>query len=246
MQQQQRTALWRPAVSFSSEVCKVVMRLAVGVLAVCGMGAVAGAQTRPAITPAPVSQANGPANGTNGTGTAPAIPVTATADPRSIVSSDSYVIGSGDQLSLTVWREPNLSSNGLPVRPDGRISVPLLGDVPAAGMTPMQLSKDIASRLQKFYTDPQVTITMMAVAPKEIFLIGEIGRTGPIILSPGMNVLQAIAVAGGLTPYAKKKLYILRKTEKGEQKLNFSYKKAISNGDMQGVTLMPGDTIVSQ
>ena len=149
-------------------------------------------------------------------------------------------------MSLTVWREPNLSSNGLPVRPDGRISVPLLGDVPAAGMTPMQLSKDIASRLQKFYTDPQVTITMMAVAPKEIFLIGEIGRTGPIILSPGMNVLQAIAVAGGLTPYAKKKLYILRKTEKGEQKLNFSYKKAISNGDMQGITLMPGDTIVSQ
>ena len=221
-----------------------VMRVAGSVLAVCWMALAAGAQTRPAIAPPATAQGGRSATGA-ADGTASAIPVTATADPRSVVSQDSYVIGPGDELQLTVWREPNLSNSGIPVRPDGRISLPLLGDVPAAGMTPMLLARDIASRLQKLLTDPQVTVTMLSVAPKEIFLIGEIVKTGPIILTPGMNVLQAIAVAGGLTPFSKKKLYVLRKSEKGEQKLNFNYKKAMSNGDMQGITLMPGDTIVS-
>ena len=216
-------------------------------LVVCWMGLSAGAQTRPAITPAPTPQAGVTASAGAATGgTASAIPLTATADPMSAVSQDSYVIGPGDQLQMNVWNEPKLSSSGIPVRPDGRISLPLLGDVAAAGMTPMLLSRDVANRLQKFVADPQVTVTMLAVAPKEIFMIGEIQKTGPIILSPGMTFLQAISAAGGLTPYAKKKLYVLRKTEKGQQKLNFNYKKAISTGDMQGITLMPGDTIVSQ
>ena len=220
------------------------MRIAGGMLAVCWMGLAAGAQTRPAIAPPVASQA-GSATGDATSGTALAIPATATADPRSVVSQDSYVIGPGDQLQLNVWNEPKLSTSGIPVRPDGRISLPLLGDVPAAGMTPMLLGRDITSRLQKYMTDPQVAVTVLGVAPKEIFVIGEIAKTGPIILSPGMNVLQAIAAAGGLTPFAKKKLYVLRKSDKGEQKLNFNYKKALSNGDMQGITLMPGDTIVS-
>ena len=215
--------------------------------AVCWMALAAGAQTRPAIAPPSSATAGRPATaGAAGNGTATAIPSTATANAQSVVSQDSYVIGAGDVLQLTVWKEPNLSNTGIPVRPDGRISLPLLGDVPAAGMTPMLLGRDITDRLQKFITDPLVAVTVLSVAPKEIFLIGEIAKTGPIILTPGMTVLQAIAAAGGLAPYAKKKLYILRKTEKGEQKLNFNYKKALSNGDMQGITLMPGDTIVSQ
>ncbi|WP_419807079.1 polysaccharide biosynthesis/export family protein [Terriglobus sp.] len=220
------------------------MRVVSGVLAVCWVGLAAGAQTRPAIAP-PASQAGRTATSDAATNGATAIPATATANPQSVVSEDSYVIGPGDQLQLTVWKEPNLSNGGVPVRPDGRISLPLLGDVPAAGMTPMLLGRDIASRLQKFVTDPLVTVTMLSVAPKEIFLIGEIQKTGPVILTPGMNLLQAIAAAGGLTPFAKKKLYVLRKSEKGQQKLNFNYKKALSNGDMQGITLMAGDTIVS-
>lgn len=162
-----------------------------------------------------------------------------------MVSQDSYVIGPGDDLQLTVWNEPKLSNSGIPVRPDGRISIPLLGDVPAAGMTPMLLGRDIASRLQKFVTEPQVTVTMVNMAPKVIYMIGEIGHTGPLVLTPGMTPLQAIAAAGGLTPYAKKKLYILRKSDRGEQKIYFNYKKALNNGDMQGITLMPGDTVVS-
>ena len=207
------------------------------------MALVAGAQTRPAITPAPVAPvaAAAPAGASEA-----GVPLNANASPSVAVSPDSYIIGPGDVLQLNVWKEPNLSNAGVPVRPDGRISLPLLGDVGAAGMTPMLLGRDIASRLQKYVTDPLVTVTMLSVAPKEIFMIGEIQKTGPIILSPGMTMLQAIAAAGGLTPYAKKKLYILRKSDKGEEKLAFNYKKALSNGDMQGITLMPGDTIVSR
>lgn len=194
-------------------------------------------QTRPAITPAPTAPASA--------ATASAVPVTASADPNALtVSSETYIIGTGDTLQLNVWKEPSLSSASIPVRPDGRISLPLLGDLAASGMTPALLSRDIADRLKKYITDPLVTVTVIGTAPKEIFLIGEIQKTGPIILTPGMNTLQAIAAAGGLSPFAKKKLYILRKDAKGEQKIPFDYKKALKTGDGQGITLLPGDTIV--
>ncbi len=195
-----------------------------------------GQQTRPVIT-APAA----PAAAASSAG----VPVVASADPNSLtVSSETYIIGTGDTLQLNVWKEPNLSNAGVAVRPDGRISLPLLGDLPASGMTPTVLGRDIAERLKKYITDPLVTVTVIGVAPKEIFLIGEIQKTGPIILTPGMNTLQAIAAAGGLSPFAKKKLYILRKDAKGEQKISFDYKRALKTGDSQGITLMPGDTIV--
>ena len=167
------------------------------------------------------------------------------ADPQQPgVSSESYTIGAGDTLELNVWKEPTLSTSGIPVRPDGRISLPLLGDLPAAGMTPMALSRTVTDKLKKYINDPLVTVAVLASVPKEIFLIGEIQKTGPVILSPGMTTLQAIAAAGGLSPYAKKKLYILRKDAKGQQKLPFDYKRALRTGDGQGITLVPGDTIV--
>ncbi len=199
--------------------------------------AVQGQQTRPVI-PAPAApQSSGAASSS--------VPVSASADPNTLtVSSESYIIGTGDTLQLNVWKEPTLSSGGIAVRPDGRISLPLLGDLPASGLTPTLLGRDIAERLKKYITDPLVTVTVIAVAPKEIFLIGEIQKTGPIILTPGMNTLQAIAAGGGLSPFAKKKLYILRKDAKGEQKIPFDYKKALKTGDAQGITLLPGDTIV--
>ncbi len=161
------------------------------------------------------------------------------------VSSSSYIIGAGDTLQLNVWKEPGMSVAGVPVRPDGQISLSLLGDIPASGMTPMALGTDIASRLKKYVNDPLVTVTVLSVNPKEIFFIGEVAHTGAIVLAPGMTPLQAISAAGGLSPYAKKKLYILRKVAGKEQKIPFDYKKALTKGDEQGVTLMPGDTIVA-
>ncbi len=115
----------------------------------------------------------------------------------------------------------------------------------AAGMTPMHLSDEIVQRLKKFINDPSVTVTVMGVNSKRIFLIGEIGKPGEEPLTPGLTVLQAIASAGGLTPYANgKKIYILRGTAGKQQKIPFDYKKALKEGNLQGVTLLSGDTIV--
>ena len=176
-----------------------------------------------------------------------AAPATVLGDARpSEISSSTYIIGAGDTLQLNVWKEPGMSVAGVPVRPDGQISLALLGDISAAGLTPMALGNDIAGRLKKYVNEPLVTVTVLAVNPKEIFFIGEIAHTGAITLVPGMTPLQAISAAGGLTPFAKKtKLYILRKVSGKEQKIRFDYKKALKNGDEQGVTLMPGDTIVA-
>ena len=163
---------------------------------------------------------------------------------KAATTDPSYIIGPEDSISVTVWREPNLSGN-LSVRPDGKVSLPLLGDLQAAGMSPMQLSSDIGSRLKKYVNDPLVTVTVLAVNSKRIYLAGEVGRAGPLPLTPGMTPLQAILTAGGLTTFANgKKIYILRKVDGKEQKLPFNYKTALKTGDMQGITLMSGDTIV--
>jgi polysaccharide export outer membrane protein len=157
--------------------------------------------------------------------------------------SQNYVIGADDSLNIQVWKEPQLSGI-LPVRPDGKISLPLINDIPAAGYTPMQLAADITARLTKFVTDPVVDVSVLAVNSKRVFLVGEVERAGPMPITPGMTILQAIASAG-LTPYANKThIYILRGDPVHQQKVMFDYKKALKKGDMQGVSLLPGDTIV--
>lgn len=175
----------------------------------------------------------------------PNTPAPATAGSAPAAVSANYMIGPEDSLKIDVWKEPNLSSAGLPVRPDGKISLPLVGDVPAAGRTPMQLSADITELLKKFVTDPVVDVTVLAVNSKHVFLIGEVTHVGPLAITPGMTVLQAIATAGGLTPYANRKhIYLLRGEPGKQQKIEFDYNKALKKGDMQGVSLQTGDTIV--
>jgi polysaccharide export outer membrane protein len=158
-------------------------------------------------------------------------------------NSADYVIGADDSIKITVWKEPDLSAT-LPVRPDGKISLPVIGDIVAAGFTPTQLVADITARLTKIMTDPVVDVSVLAVNSKRVFLIGEVGHVGPLDIRSGMSVLQAIATAGGLTPYAKKHIYILRGEPGKQQKIPFDYTKALKKGDMQGVELIPGDTIV--
>jgi polysaccharide export outer membrane protein len=157
--------------------------------------------------------------------------------------SPNYVIGADDALDIEVWHEQQLSGK-LPVRPDGKISLPLINDVQAAGYTPMQLAADITSRLTKFVTDPIVEVTVLAVNSKRVFMIGEVSHPGPMAITPGMTILQAIASASP-TAYANKKhIYILRGDPAKQQKIPFDYNKAVKKGDMQGVSLVPGDTIV--
>jgi polysaccharide export outer membrane protein len=158
--------------------------------------------------------------------------------------SPDYVIGADDVLVVTVWNEGQLSGS-MPVRPDGMITLPLVGDVLAAGSTPTQLKADLTTRLKKFVTDPVVDVSVAAVNSKRVYFVGEVGHVGPLQLTPGMTILQAIATAGGLTPYAnKKKIYILRGEQGKQQTIHFNYDKALKKDDMQGVSLVPGDTIV--
>ncbi len=156
-----------------------------------------------------------------------------------------YVIGPSDTLEVNVFNEPKFSSSSLPVRPDGMISIALIGDIPAAGMTPTQLGAEITSRLKKLITDPNVTVSVLGINSKRIYLVGEIGKVGPLPMTPGMDPLQAISTAGGPGPYANvKHIYILRTVAGKQQKIPFNYKKAIKDGDLQGIILQAGDTIV--
>jgi polysaccharide biosynthesis/export protein len=156
----------------------------------------------------------------------------------------NYVIGAGDTIEVNVFNEPKFSGT-LPVRPDGMISITLIGDIPAAGFSPMQLATEITSRLKKLITDPNVTVSVTGINSKRIYLVGEVGHVGPMAMTPGMTPLQAIATAGGPGAYANvKHIYILRKVGGKEQKIPFNYKKAVKSGDEQGIVLQSGDTIV--
>jgi polysaccharide biosynthesis/export protein len=159
------------------------------------------------------------------------------------VDASRYIIGPQDSLQVTVWKEPTLSGT-IPVRPDGMISLVLVGDMPAAGLTPMALGADISQRLKKYIQDPVVTVVVLGVNSQRIFLVGEVMHVGPLMLTPGMTALQAVVSAGGLTQFANsKRIYILRTVAGKQQKIPFNYKQALK-GDNQGVSLLPGDTIV--
>lgn len=156
----------------------------------------------------------------------------------------SYVIGASDNISITVFKEPTLSSSLL-VRPDGMISMPLLGDVKAAGKTTLQLADEITAKLKKYMQDPNVTVVLGQVNSKKVYLMGEVSKTGPVDMTPGMTLLQAIATAGGLTPYANsKKIYILRNDGGKQQKIPVKYKQALKGDGSLNLALNPGDTIV--
>lgn len=200
-----------------------------------------------ALPAAGVAQSSSPAAANADKAAPPATDASQQASAASKVdSSDTahYIIGPEDTLQITVWKEPTLSGT-VPVRPDGRISLVLLGDLPAAGMTPMHLAADITERLKKYIQDPSVSVVVLAVNSQRVFLIGEVGHVGAIPMTAGMTPLQAIAAGGGLTPFANSKhIYILRGTGAAQQKIPFDYKKALKGESKQDVSLEPGDTIV--
>jgi len=159
-------------------------------------------------------------------------------------ASPSYVIGPEDALFISVWKESDLTET-LPVRADGMISLPLLNDVQASGLTPMQLAASITEKLKKFVADPRVTVVVTQMNSQRIFLTGEVLRSGAVNLLPDMTVMQALASAG-FTQFANtKKIYVLR-IENGVQKKHpVNYKKLIKGETSdQNFLLKPGDTIV--
>jgi len=177
----------------------------------------------------------------------PVNPPTNSADASQKPASQdpNYVIGAQDVLDISVWKEAELTRT-VPVRPDGKISLPLLNDVQAAGLTPTQLAEKIKTDLTKFVTDPQVTVIVAQINSQRVYIMGEVGRAGAYPLLPDMTFLQALSSAGGFTQFAKlRKIYMFR-TENGKQvKYPFDYKDVISGKNPeQNVVLKAGDTIV--
>lgn len=168
---------------------------------------------------------------------APTAPKSASEDPK-------YVIGPDDQLNVNVWKEQELSGP-VPVRPDGKISLPLLNDVQAAGLTPMQLAADITEKLKKFVSEPQVTVTVTNIQSKRVFMVGQL-KAGAFPLLPDMTVLQALSAAGCCSEFAKTtKIYVLRNENGKQVKYPFNFKEALKgNHPEQNILLKPGDTIV--
>jgi polysaccharide export outer membrane protein len=159
-------------------------------------------------------------------------------------SSDTYVIGGNDVLDVTVWKEPTLSGSVL-VRPDGMISLPLLGDVQAAGLTPLRLADQIKEKLKKYVQDPNVSVVVSQIHSKVIYMIGEVAKPAPVEMTPDMTLLEAISSAGGLTEFAnKKKIYILRNVSGKRVKIPVHYKQALAGNLALDLPLKPGDTIV--
>jgi polysaccharide biosynthesis/export protein len=155
-----------------------------------------------------------------------------------------YVIGPEDVLHIAVWKENDLTAT-LPVRPDGKISLPLLDDVQAAGLTPKRLADLVTEKLRKYIADPRVTVVVTQINSKRIYLIGEVLHPGAMPMLPNMTVLQALSSAG-LNQFANtKRIYLLRTENGKQQKLPVNYRKLVKGEQIeQNYMLQPGDTIV--
>jgi polysaccharide export outer membrane protein len=156
------------------------------------------------------------------------------------------VIGNDDLLVIHVWKEPDVSRT-LPVRSDGRISLPLVGEVQATGRTPLQLQDEIASKLEKYITNPQVTVIVQEINSEKFNILGQVAKPGAYSLTHETTVLDAIAGAGGFRDFAKQRaIYILRKNSAGgESRIPFNYKDVIKGKNPeQNIKLEPRDTVV--
>lgn len=161
-------------------------------------------------------------------------------------SDDSYVIGADDLLAISVWKEPEVSRS-VPVRSDGKISLPLVGELQAGGQTPRQLEQEIAKRLQSYISEPEVTVIVQDSKSQKINILGMVARPGAYLLTGSMTVLDAIAMAGGFKDFAKQKsIYVLRQNPNGtQQRIPFNYKEVIKGKNPeQNVRLLPRDTVV--
>jgi polysaccharide biosynthesis/export protein len=158
---------------------------------------------------------------------------------------DSFVIGNDDVLAINVWKEPDISRS-IPVRSDGKISLPLVGEVQAAGLTPLKLENDIAIKLKSYISEPEVTVMVQQVNSQKFNILGQVARPGSYVIANSPTVLDAIALAGGFRDFAKQKsIYILRQGSSGESRIRFNYKDVSQGKNMeQNIKLQPGDTII--
>ena len=159
---------------------------------------------------------------------------------------DSFVIGNDDVLAINVWKEPDVSRS-IPVRSDGKISLPLVGEVQATGRTPLKLEQDIAARLKNYIAEPEVTVIVQQINSQKFNILGMVSRPGSYPINNSATVLDAIALAGGFRDFAKQKnIYVLRQNADGsETKMPVNYKEVVKGKNTaQKIKLEPRDTIV--
>jgi polysaccharide export outer membrane protein len=199
--------------------------------------------------PVPAAAAQS-SNTSQGAAAAPA-PGSRATTPPSAVPKDSgaplgYRIGAGDVLQINVWHEPEVSVQGVVVRPDGKVTLPLIKEIDVLGQTPAELEHNLATKLASFVNGADVTVVVREIHSKKVYMVGAVNRVGPIALLSELTVLQALAEAGGISDYAKrKKIYVMR-TENGKpNKHTFDYDAVLKGEHMeQNILLHPDDTIV--
>lgn len=161
------------------------------------------------------------------------------------IEGDSYIIRVGDVLEILTWKEPDFSKE-IAVRIDGKISFPLLSDIQAADLTPLQLKEEIEEKLKEYVTSPNVTISIKAPQSQKFYILGEVSKTGEYDLVKNLTVLQAFALAGGFTEWASKKEILLIRHEDGEEKIiRINYKNIARGKDFsQNILIKADDTII--
>src|SRR4051812_17722342 len=196
--------------------CTSSMRLLAGIFCFAVLSGVLSAQA--------ATSANSPAPSAPRSTASP----TAATDPNATPGHDnSFIIGNDDVLAINVWKEPDVSRPSIPVRSDGKISLPLAGEVQAAGLTPLKLEQAIAAKLQNFISQPEVTVIVQQINSQKYNVLGQVSRPGTYVITNSLTVLDAIAIAGGFRDFAKKKsMYVLRQNADGTQaRLPFNYKE---------------------
>jgi polysaccharide export outer membrane protein len=165
--------------------------------------------------------------------------------PAGVTPPTDYVIGADDQLAVIFWRETNMSAE-VTVRPDGKISLPLINDIQASGLTPDQLRLSLTEAATKYIEDPTVTVVVKAINSRRVFITGQVGKPGPYPLTAPTTVLQLLALAGGVAEYAKSDQIQVMRTENGKTTSHrFNYKDVIKGKKLeQNLLLRPGDTVI--
>jgi polysaccharide export outer membrane protein len=166
--------------------------------------------------------------------------------PPSVLTPEqrlTYIIGVEDELQISVWREPELST-AVVVRPDGMITLPLVNDVKAVGLKTEELQTLLTEKLKAYVNEPQVTVIVRAIRSRKVYLVGEVGHQGTFTLNGDMTALELLAAAGGVGPFAKSDaIYILREQNGKKIRIPFHYKKTVA-GKSENVVLQPGDVVV--
>lgn len=175
-----------------------------------------------------------------------AVPANSSANAAPVQIASSYVVGEADVLRINVWKQPELSQPSVVVRPDGMVSVPLVGEIKVSGMTPVQIEATLVTDLKQYVNEPRVTVTVAEIGSKLVYVTGEIQHPGAYPLVGPVDVLQIIAKAGGVTPYAhRRSVFVLRQINGKKEKLPVNYSQIFHGKNPEkNINLQPGDTVV--